>query len=95
MKVTHKIHRIFYPLYEQLWIERYRKLKKGDVYVDVGSYIGEFLPYTSKKVGKHGKVIAIEPIPHCQVPEIFQLNIRHSAYITNGGFMPNPMCGLW
>src|SRR3989304_2296739 len=64
MKVAHMIHRTFYPLYEQIWIERYRKIKEDDIYVDVGSYIGEFLPYASKKVGKHGKVIAIEPIPH-------------------------------
>jgi FkbM family methyltransferase len=40
-----------------------RKLKEGMVCVDIGANIGYFATLESKKVGKNGKVIAIEPSP--------------------------------
>ena len=36
-------------------------LNKGDVFVDVGAHIGYYTLYASRKVGKDGSVIAIEP----------------------------------
>ncbi|MEM3406001.1 MAG: FkbM family methyltransferase [Candidatus Pacearchaeota archaeon] len=38
-------------------------LKKGDIVIDAGAYIGLFTLYASKKVGKNGLVIAYEPDP--------------------------------
>jgi len=35
--------------------------KKGDIVIDVGTYIGEFAIYASKLVGKNGRVICFEP----------------------------------
>lgn len=42
--------------------ERYFKIEEGDVVVDAGAFIGDSLPYFSKKVGKTGKVYAFEPL---------------------------------
>ena len=36
-------------------------LKKGDIVIDGGAYIGEFALYAAKAVGREGKVIAFEP----------------------------------
>jgi len=35
----------------------------GDVLVDAGAYIGDFVVKACSKVGPEGKVIAIEPSP--------------------------------
>jgi FkbM family methyltransferase len=37
--------------------------KEGDVVVDVGAYIGRYALIASKRVGKSGKVIVLEPDP--------------------------------
>lgn len=55
------IKKYIYFLYERSWIERFYLLKEGDVYIDCGAYLGELLPYASKKVGRTGQVFAIEP----------------------------------
>lgn len=44
-------------------VYRIQLVKRGDVVVDVGAGIGEFTVLASDKVGKEGKVIAIEPSP--------------------------------
>ena len=44
-------------------VYRIQKIKRGSVVVDVGAGIGEFAVLASDKVGKEGKVIAIEPSP--------------------------------
>lgn len=36
-------------------------VKEGDVFVDVGAYIGDMTCLASKLVGEHGRVYAIEP----------------------------------
>ncbi|MBU5574844.1 MAG: FkbM family methyltransferase [Candidatus Aenigmarchaeota archaeon] len=41
----------------------YNDIKKGDIVIDAGAYIGLFTLYASKKVGKNGLVIAYEPDP--------------------------------
>ncbi|MBN2095718.1 MAG: FkbM family methyltransferase [Candidatus Aenigmarchaeota archaeon] len=38
-------------------------LKKGDVVIDAGAYLGNFSKYASERVGEAGKVIAFEPDP--------------------------------
>jgi FkbM family methyltransferase len=43
-------------------IERFNP-KQGDVVVDVGAHIGRYTIISSKRVGPHGKVIAIEAHP--------------------------------
>ncbi len=48
----------------KLWEPYVRKtlvLDKGDVFIDVGAHIGYYTLYASRKVGKDGIVIAIEP----------------------------------
>ena len=42
------------------YVKKY-KIKKGDVVVDAGAYVGGFALYASRKVGRNGKVIAFEP----------------------------------
>ena len=44
-------------------VYRIQKIKRRNVVVDVGAGIGEFAVLASDKVGKEGKVIAIEPSP--------------------------------
>ena len=39
-------------------------LDRGDVFLDVGSHVGEFAVPVAKKVGGQGLVVAIEPEPH-------------------------------
>lgn len=39
------------------------RLSNGQVFVDIGAYVGYYSIYASKKVGKNGTVIAIEPHP--------------------------------
>ena len=55
-------------------IYKIQKIKRGSVVVDVGAGIGEFAVLASSKVGKEGKVIAIEPSP--EDFETLQLNVR-------------------
>ena len=45
-------------------VYRIQKIKRGSVVLDIGAGIGEFAILASKKVGKEGKVIAIEPSPY-------------------------------
>jgi FkbM family methyltransferase len=40
-----------------------RALKPGDCVVDVGSHVGQYTLAASRKVGAHGRVVAIEPNP--------------------------------
>jgi FkbM family methyltransferase len=42
------------------YLARY-KIRKGDIIVDCGAFLGEFAIYASKVVGPNGKVIAFEP----------------------------------
>ena len=44
-------------------VYRIQKIKRGSVVVDIGAGIGEFAVLASDKVGKEGKIIAIEPSP--------------------------------
>jgi len=39
-------------------------LDRGDVFLDIGSHMGEFVVPVAKKVGGQGLVVAIEPEPH-------------------------------
>ena len=54
----------------RVWDERVgdalcRFLKKGSVFVDVGTNIGFFSLLASRIVSEEGKVFSFEPIPHC------------------------------
>ncbi|VVB81239.1 Methyltransferase FkbM domain protein [uncultured archaeon] len=42
---------------------KYYRIKKGDIIVDSGAYLGYFTVFAAKKVGDSGKVIAFEPDP--------------------------------
>ena len=44
-------------------VYRIQKIKKNSIVVDIGAGIGEFTVLASSKVGKGGKIIAIEPSP--------------------------------
>jgi len=52
------------------------KIKKGDVVLDIGANIGYYAVLFAEKVGKKGKVIAIEPDPINF--EILQKNIKEN-----------------
>jgi len=45
------------------WMWKYLKLKRGDVFLDIGAHIGKYALWASKKVGKEGLVVALEPHP--------------------------------
>ena len=63
MNIQQVIHQYFYPFYIRRWAERFREVKRGQIVVDAGSYLGGFTFYAAKKVGQTGKVIAFEPDP--------------------------------
>ena len=42
--------------------EQFYKVKEGDIIAEMGAYMGYYTMYLSQKVGKAGKVIAIEPM---------------------------------
>lgn len=44
-------------------VYRIQKIETGSIVVDIGAGIGEFAVIASRRVGKKGKVIAIEPSP--------------------------------
>jgi FkbM family methyltransferase len=48
-------------IYEHSIYENYYQVKKGDVVIDIGAYIGLFTLKAAKAVGDEGIVIAIEP----------------------------------
>ncbi|SRR6056297_2196355 len=43
--------------------EMYYKIKPGDNVAEMGSYMGYYTIYLSERIGKDGKIIAIEPMP--------------------------------
>jgi len=50
------------------------RLRTGDVFVDVGAYIGYFSLLAAKAVGRSGGVVSIEPAP--QVFDLLTENVR-------------------
>ena len=70
---------IYYPHLKEIFIfDIYRTnlLRQNDIALDLGASTGEFSVLASKKVGKTGKVIAIEP--NIQDHEILKENIRRN-----------------
>lgn len=53
-----------------------RRLKPGDVFVDIGANVGYFSTLASALVGDHGRVVAIEAIP--RTFEVLQRNIAQN-----------------
>ncbi|MFX1375588.1 MAG: FkbM family methyltransferase [Promethearchaeota archaeon] len=49
-------------------------LKKGDVVLDVGAFIGLSSMIFSKKIGEEGKVYAIEPVMHDVIKKNIEVN---------------------
>jgi FkbM family methyltransferase len=45
------------------WVNNYLRIKKGDVFIDVGSHIGKYTFKAADIIGNNGLVIAIEPTP--------------------------------
>uniref|UniRef100_A0A7C4U847 FkbM family methyltransferase n=1 Tax=candidate division WOR-3 bacterium TaxID=2052148 RepID=A0A7C4U847_UNCW3 len=56
--------------------EKYYKIKKGDIVVDVGANVGIFTIKAAKEVGNDGKVIAVEPEGECL--SMLQRNIQEN-----------------
>lgn len=70
---------IYYPHLKEIFIfDIYRTnlLRQNDIALDLGASAGEFSILASKKVGKKGKVIAIEP--NIQDHEMLKENIRRN-----------------
>jgi FkbM family methyltransferase len=59
--------------------ERYFKIEKGDVALDVGACIGDTTLPMAIKVGGEGKIIAVEPNP--VNIEYLRLNLRHFSNV--------------
>lgn len=63
---------------EEMWgsdvYERFSKVKRGSVVIDIGAHIGIFTIKASKEVGKNGLVIACEPHPTTYTLLITNLN---------------------
>jgi len=53
---------IVLPAFEN-WMWRFLRLKKGDVFVDIGAHIGKYTCMGAKMVERGGLVVAIEPHP--------------------------------
>ena len=60
------------------WVRR--RIKPGDVFIDIGANIGYYTLLASKLVGKHGKVISIEASP--RIFESLKNNLARN-YIQN------------
>jgi len=45
------------------WMQRYLKLEKGSVFIDVGANVGKYSLALSKIIGDSGKIVAVEPVP--------------------------------
>ena len=50
------------PVFED-WAWRYLKLKRGDIFVDVGAHIGKYTCTIARLVGNRGRVVAVEAHP--------------------------------
>lgn len=61
-------------------------LQEGDTVLDIGANIGLFAAFASQKVGRHGRVIAVEPIP--AIFEALTYNMKHLC----GRGMPGLLC---
>lgn len=61
-------------------IEHYFTPRKGDIVIDIGAHIGLYTIIASKRVGMHGKVVAIEADP--KNSEVLKRNI-HLNNLTN------------
>jgi len=48
------------PLFEDWSWDLYQKIKKGDVFVDVGAHVGRYTLPVARAVGEQGLVIAVE-----------------------------------
>jgi FkbM family methyltransferase len=70
---------IYYPHLKEIFIfdiYRINLLRQNDIVLDLGASTGEFSILASKKVGKKGKVIAIEP--NIQDHKMLEENIRRN-----------------
>jgi FkbM family methyltransferase len=56
-------------------------LKEGDTFLDVGSNVGLFSLYASKKVGQNGQVICFEPTPITYSRLMENIHLNHFANI--------------
>lgn len=65
--------------YQEIFLEqayeKYKRMKEGDVILDIGANIGVFSIKAAKAVGKSGRVIAIEPEP--KNVKIFNENLKN------------------
>jgi len=53
---------VWLPSYEHETV-RFLRVKKGDVFVDIGAHTGRYTVMASLMVGERGKVVAVEPDP--------------------------------
>ena len=66
---------------------KHDNIKKGDVIIDCGSYVGQFTILAAYLVGKEGKVIAFEPDPknYAQLLKNIELNGLENIHPINKG----------
>ena len=66
-----------------------RNIRKGVTVIDIGAGIGEFSVLASKLVGKHGKVISIEPSPNDFETLMMNLKTKEPSQNNYGNLCPS------
>jgi len=77
----------FYVFQDLHYYFRKAKLKKGDIVLDAGAFIGTFSIWAAKLVGNEGTVIAIEPDEKNfrQLQQNIKINNLHNVIAINKG----------
>jgi len=71
---------IISPEFEkQIW--NYLNLKKGDIFIDLGSHIGKYTILAARLVGNNGLVISVEPHPRNYAILIENIILNRSANV--------------
>jgi len=79
LTIFYKFIDVFVTWYTIIWTQKFYKIKKGDVVLDIGGYFGGFAVYASKKVGQTGKVFCFEPDPRNL--RVLKERIKHTSNI--------------
>lgn len=58
---------------ELIGYEKHYSIKKGDIVIDAGAYLGHFTVYAALSVGPTGRVVAFEPDPY-----IYKILLRNT-----------------
>ncbi len=76
--------------------ELHRKIRDGDIVLDLGAHVGFFTQLASAKVGSSGQVIAFEPNPRNYAELTARMAGRQNCiHYPVAAFNRNSQCPLW